>query len=334
MRALRGCALACLFAFALPTLAAEPVSITPWFAFHSDFDTNLNDALVIAGRERAANRAELFKGGNAKACFDGLAPSQRAGWNLAVDYYARIVSPAGWDDRQQFLLRIALAGLAENLDERASGYLELAEHMRGAAEPAYTACGWDQQDAANRAWVERLMPRIQQHGAAIAQRLEAVYGTPWHGLPLRVDVVAHAPPVGANTIWLNPEGGHILVSSGIEDALALEIMFHEASHTLVSYGRGDPLPLALEAAAQNTGVELPRDLWHVVMFYLTGEVMREVLGEAYTPYMVTQGLWDGRWGRYREAVEASMPAYLEGSATLQQAAASLLQKLHAEPGPD
>lgn len=326
MRALRGMAFACLFAITLPVLA-EPISTTPWFAFHSDLQTNLNDALVIAGRDREAGRAELFKSGEAKACFDELAPSQRAGWNLAVDYYARIVSPAGWDQRQQFLLRIALAGLAEDLDERASGYLELAEHMRGAAEPAYRACWWDIQHTANQAWIDGLHPQIEQHGEAVAQRLEALYGTALHGLPLRVDVVAHAPPVGANTIWLNPEGGHILVSSGIEDALALEIMFHEASHTLVSYGRGDPLPLALEAAAQTTGVELPRDLWHVVMFYLTGEVMREVLGEAYTPYMVTQGLWDGRWGGYRNAIEAALPDYLEGDVSLDQAAVSLLAGL-------
>jgi len=140
-------------------------------------------------------------------------------------------------------------------------------------------------------------------------------------------VVAHAPPVGANTIWLSPAGGHVLVSSTIADELALEIMFHEASHTLFAAGRGDPWPLALEGAAKELSVDLPRDLWHVVLFYLTGESICDMLADDCTPYMVSQGLWDGRWGQYRQAVEATLPAYLEGKADIDGAARALLRAL-------
>src|SRR4051812_37460398 len=137
-----------------------PVVTTPHFAFYSDFDTNLNDALIAAGVARKDGKPELFHAGDEVSCFGKLPPSARAAWNGAVGYYAEIISPANWGDRQQFLIRVQLAGFDEELnDAEARQFVEIARSFRAAAAPTYRACRWASQDEANRRWIEELKTR-------------------------------------------------------------------------------------------------------------------------------------------------------------------------------
>lgn len=305
------------------------VAVTPHFVFHSDFETNLNDALIVAGKARKRESPELFRSGDDASCFSELPPSARAGWNLAVDWYAEILASSDWSDRPQALIRYALAGLEGRDDDRARRFVTVARGFMMAAAPAYEVCHWARRDAENRGWIEDLAPRLEAHAAAIAPRLETLYATPWHGLPIRVDVVANAPSLGANT-WILDPGGHILISTKVDRDDALETVFHEASHTLMAPWRPDPVPEALVEIAKELEVEIIRDLWHVVMFYTTGMVVKDVLersGEPdYTPYMYKHGLWRGSWAPYREAVESSWPAYISGERTLHEAVTRLIEQ--------
>jgi hypothetical protein len=302
------------------------VMTTPHFAIHSDFETNLNDALIVAGVARGRDRPELFHDGAARECFAGLAPSARSGWNLAVDFYAEIVSPGGWMRRPQYLVRMELGGFDDELDDGSADYRRIAEGFRMAAAPAYESCRWQEQDAENRRWIGELIPKLAAHEAEITARLTTLYRTPWRGLPIRVDIVATALPVGANTYHTPP---HIVIGTANDDSDALEIIHHEASHTLMR--REDPVYRALSDAARAYDRELPRDLWHVVLFYTTGEAVRRTLAEAgqpdYTPYIYSHDLWNGSWGEYREAIEATWPAYLDGGSDLSSAASDLLRAL-------
>jgi hypothetical protein len=308
------------------------VETTPHFAFYSDFATNLNDALIAAGSARNDDAPELFHNGSEEeSCFLDLPSSVRTGWDLAVDYYAKVISPNSWLGRQQYLLRADLAGFDQEFDAGARRFIEIAQGIRMAATPAYEACRWSLQDAENRRWIDELIPQLSAHESAIAGRLEQLYQTPWHDLPIRVDIVYAALPVGANTIDTPP---HSLISSSIEDSDQLEIVLHEASHTLMR--RNDPMQQALAEAARELDMELPRDLWHVVLFYTTGETVRRILEEdgelAYSPYMYRYNMWNGRWGEYRDAIEKTWPAYLDGQRTLPQAASDLLQALAETKG--
>jgi len=303
-----------------------PVATTPHFVFYSDFDTNLNDALIAAGKARTNERPELFHGGEEKACFHALAPSARAGWNLAVDFYEEIISPSEWGDRPQVVIRYELANLEGRDDERARRFAHTVRGLRLAASQAYADCRWKTQDAENRSWIEDLTPKLEKHAAKISPRLEKAYAMAWHGLPIRVDVVQHAPPVGAST-WILEPGGHILISTGVTREESLETVFHEASHTLMAPWRPDPVPKALDHAVNEAKVEAIRDLWHVVLFYTTGDVVRGVLEEAgepgYTPYVYAHDLWQGRWGPYRNPIEDAWPDYMKGEKTLAEAARDL-----------
>jgi hypothetical protein len=94
--------------------------------------------------------------------------------------------------------------------------------------------------------------------------------------------------------------------------------------------RGDPVRQALEDAAKSANFELPNDLWHVVLFYGTGELVRRIRSERgepdYTP-IVYEIYARGSWTAYREALEANWLPYVEGKRSLENAAAGLIAAL-------
>ena len=315
--------------------AAKRVSVvaTPHFAFHSDFATNLNDALIAAGLARKKHEAELFRSGGEVSCFNKLPPPERAAWNAAVDYYAQIISPAGWQAREQFLLRMELVGFdPEPKAPEDREFVNIARNLRAAAAPAYAACRWPAQDAKNRSWIAELQPKLAADEDKAASRVQQLYQKKWTTLPVVVDVVETVDWSGANTAWSDTGQGDVLIASSPGGPAAFEILFHESSHVLMD--RHDPVRQALEDAAKAAGFELPRDLWHVVLFYTTGEAMRPILdarGPApYTP-MLYAIFERGSWKEYREALETSWRPYVDGKRTVDEAAADLVGALRKRP---
>lgn len=313
-----------------------PVVTTPHFAIYSDFDTNLNDALIAAGLARKNGKPELFHSGAETSCFEELPPSKRAAWDGAVDYYAKIISPVEWNDRQQYLLRMQLVGFdAEWQSIGGTEFVEIARSFRAVATPAYKACRWTAQDEKNLRWIAELKPRLAADEERIARQIEQLYQKRWKTLPILVDVVETVDWSGANTSWSNSGQGDVLISSSSEGATAFETIFHEASHILMD--RGDPVRQALEEAARAVDFNLPNDLWHVVQFYTTGEAVRRILDErgqpGYTP--MVYGIFDrGTWAEYREALENDWRPYVDGKRSLAEAAAHLIAALRRqEPRP-
>jgi hypothetical protein len=134
----------------------EPVLETPHFAFHSDFDTNLEDALELAAAARHREAPGLFDSGPEAACFGERPAAERAAWNRAVDYYAEIVVP---EERgrspEGTTLRLDLAGVVpdEEWEGESRSWVELGRAFRAAAAPAYRACRWPAQDRENCRWI-------------------------------------------------------------------------------------------------------------------------------------------------------------------------------------
>ena len=135
---------------------------------------------------------------------------------------------------------------------------------------------------------------------------------------------------GANTIV---EPHHILISSvddGYRGWAALEMIFHEASHTIIGRDRGEPTR-QVNRAAERLGIEVPRNLSHVILFYTTGEVVRELLrertGEEYLPYLYSRGLFENAWPEFRAPMETWWKPYLIGETGMAAAAEGVLQAL-------
>ena len=102
------------------------------------------------------------------------------------------------------------------------------------------------------------------------------------------------------------------------------MLFHEASHALINNVR-----LAVTSAATAANKQ-PRDLWHVVLFYIAGEVTRQQLaknGIAYRPYLYANGLFDTAWPAFRGPVEQHVRPFVDGQVTRDRMAAGLAQAL-------
>jgi len=332
--------LAGLIAIIAVPAPAQPASgssvlTTPHFAFYSDLATNVHDALITAATARRSEQPELFTAGVHRACFDGIAASDRDGWTRAVEYYT-----AGRSTRlQRVLQRLELAGLVQRdglSDAADRQFLEEWAAVRDAAAPAYRQCRWPAQDAVNRGWIEGVKPLLAAHETTLGEQLPALFKAPWAGLPFRVDVVETALPVGGDSARPDFPTLHILVSStnsGNQDRAALEVVFHEASHFLA--GPWSPLSTALAAAAEESGFTPPGDLVHQVHFFMTGETVRRVLARAgepsYTAYLYAHKLFSDR---FRDAAARAWPAYLNGTRTLTDAARDLVRMLRETLRPD
>ena len=252
----------------------------------------------------------------------------REAWDQAVDYYAKTVSSGDWTGREQTSLRLALAGLHRSIEATALPFLDSARVVRAGASPAYRQCRWAEQAVRNRAWIDSVQTLLGAHEEVIAGRLETLYEQKWRGLPVLVDIVETVSWSGANSFVLAEGGGHLLVSPAYAGPASLEVVFHESSHLLM--GRNAPVRRALEVAATAANYRLPADLWHVVLFYQTGEVVRRIVAESGVPDYrpMLYGIFDrGTWTAYRSALEAEWRPYVDGTRTLAEAAAALIRAL-------
>ncbi len=185
-----------------------PVATTPHFALYSDFATNLNDALIVAGTARKFDRPELFHSGEEAICLGEMPPSARSGWSLAVDFFEEFIAPVEFNQYPKYFLRMHLAGYGEEVNDAPSNqFIEIAKGFQSAATPTYRACRWISQDKENRHWIKEITALLAIHEQQIARRLEQLYQKPWDGLPIRTDVVDTVSWSGADSIIREPAGG-------------------------------------------------------------------------------------------------------------------------------
>jgi len=166
-----------------------------------------------------------------------------------------------------------------------------------------------------------------------------------------VDVAAYANWAGAYTT-LDPLRVTISsLDSRNQGSEALEVLFHEASH-----GIAEPVQDAIIRECRQRDKAIPRDLWHALIFYTTGEVIRPVLASSdatprgeldlrsptstsgssptsarensrstsaagYTPYALREGLYERGWKSYLDVLQRFWQPYIDGRATFSDAIA-------------
>jgi len=255
--------LSCLVALMLGAPAAQSPKL---FTFHSNPWLNLHLHLRAGARGMPPPA--------------GLADADRAQWNAAADFYKPYAQQDLSSDEMRDISdalrgaehRPTLDGVMVNADLKAT-----LERMM----PIYRKAGWPEQDRANRAWIAAVEPLLDQHAAAISRAIARTYETTWPQAPIDVDLAPTAGPDGAYT---TAPPIHVTIASrdpGYQGLHALEILFHESSHSDIS-----SLFTRVRQSAADQNVTVPRQLWHGVLFF-TGEelTMRELKahGIAYTP---------------------------------------------------
>ena len=281
------------------------------FAVHSAFWPNLHQTLW-------AESSGLSKPGTGH-----LTPEERKAWDAAIAYYKKDIA----DLHPLFEMGpIRKVILSIQTEVPATGLMPPHREALMAAMPVYRKHWWPEHDRANRAWVADPFAKVASLSPAVPDRLVKLYGTDWFTSTVRVDVVRNASREGAFTS-IDPPPAHITMSSASEVLTgwtAAEILFHEASHALVF-----PMLKAFDAELKAQGKKAPV-LWHVALFYLTGEVVRQTLaerGDAYEPYLYKTGLFDRAWPQFKAAIETYWKPYIDGKLPRDEAIKNVVSEI-------
>jgi hypothetical protein len=251
---------------------------------------------------------------DAPLSLDALTEQERRVWTEALDQYERSLAPHDLlFDRDMVAMNNRLAEMGDQENAEATGFLPAIIAALGRVAPIYRAHWWPEDDRTNREWIEDVAPLVEQMGAQLARQLSVIYKAPWPSHAIRVDVCVYAGVFGGYTT-LDPL--HITVSSRDrrnQGLSALELLFHEASH-----GMADPVRGTLDGEFRALDKPIPRDLWHALLFYTTGEVVRRMLASSghteYLPYAQRNGLYVRDWQGYEQALERDWRPYLENRA--------------------
>ncbi len=323
----------------------------PVFELHSGFWINLHHTLYYEARQRRAflsrdaNAAKPTTSPKSVLAGKGLTDAEQKAWDDAVAYY--MVNYADKD----LLFTTELVQLKDQL-----GDFEDCDELSGrkrkfcdaglpanltqvleAAAPVYRAHLWPEHDQANRRWILQVAPLVREQGVGLSERLADIYQTRWPHEKIRVDVVAYANWAGAYTT-VDPL--RVTISSldpRNQGPQALEVLFHEGSH-----GIAEAVQKAIIRECRQRDKPIPRDLWHALVFYTTGEVIRTVLTSAsgkpgnkgsgsaenaYNTYAFREGLYQRGWRNYLELLQRFWQPYLDGKATFDDAIARMVSSL-------
>jgi hypothetical protein len=308
----------------------------PVFELHSGFWLNLHHTLYGLARQSRDGRGSPSGAGAGVAM--RLSPNEQAAWDAAVSYYT-----ANYQDKDllfntELILLKNQLGDFEQCDELSGAKVKTCDaglparltRVLDAAAPVYRAHQWPEHDRANRRWIAGVSPLVRTKGVELSQRLAEIYQTKWPKERIRVDVSAFANYAGAYTT-LDPL--RVIISSTDprnQGDSALEVLFHEASN-----GIAEPVQLAINRECRQRDKAIPRDLWHALVFYTTGEVIKPVVnaenagadGSEYTPYAFRERLYQRGWDDYLKLLTQFWQPYLDGKVTFDDAIAHIASAL-------
>jgi hypothetical protein len=320
-----------VFAFLDKHCGAELVARQGSFVLYSSFWTNLHHALYAeAWRRRGA--AEPLAGVLPEPLDAELTDDEQRAWSAALAFYDGRIA-----DRDLLFgltgTRLALVGAGMT----APTFLPDPQHldMLLAAAPVYRAHWWSAHDAANRAWIADVVPRLATLAPEVPERLAELSRQPWFDREVRVDVVRAASAEGGYT-GFNPEPAHITIASGDPNQQrwhAAEAIFRQALHAVAN-------PTIAQAILMRSGAGVrdaqSRDLWHAALYYTTGEVVRQALvaqDVEYEPILYATGVLDGDWSTLRMPLETYWQPYVDGDASLDDAVRGLVDAADAARTP-
>jgi len=369
MRAiLTRCPLLLVAALLLPlaSQAAPQIDTTygplPVFELHSGFWINLHHTLYQEARQRSnsptshetADKSSKPTLPVMRAARAPLTAVEQRAWDDAVAYYVAHYATQDLLFSTELLLLKNQLGDFEDCDELSgarkktcdAGLSPKLTQILDAAAPVYRAHLWPDHDRANRRWIARVAPLVREQGVGLSERLADIYQTRWPKDKIRVDVSAYANWAGAYTT-LDPLRVTIAsLDARNQGAEALEVLFHEASH-----GIAQPVELAINRECRQRDKAIPRDLWHALIFYTTGEVIKPVMsaqhsplstiassasptdpdgsvpGGGYVPYAVREGLYQRGWDDYLKLLIRFWQPYLDNKTTFDDAIAPMVSSL-------
>ncbi|HEU4522000.1 MAG TPA: hypothetical protein VFT12_08360 [Thermoanaerobaculia bacterium] len=303
----------------LALLATLPASAQQW-DLQSNFWVNLHQTMLDAAL-------------NGRAIEGTLTDSERSAWNNAVhNYRVRFYGRSPIFDEELVRINDALSYAADLPPE---GFAEDVTKALLMAAPVYRRVRWPLDQRTNQFWISVAEGMLRDTGEELARAHARVYGVAFPAR-VRVDVSPSAGQFGAYTTISNGLV-HTTISSsdpGYQGYAALEMLMHEASHAMVGAASGAIGP-EIQSAARNAGVLAPRELWHAILFYTSGELTRRALRERgirdYTSYMYKQGMFDRVFGGLRQPLETVWQSFIDGRVERTMAIAAIVEATGSRP---
>jgi hypothetical protein len=342
----------------------------PVFEFHSGFWINLHHTLYKEAKQRSAPAPqssaaiappEILQ--SPSTARPPLSPAELRVWTDAVNYYATHYADRDLLFSTDLIVLKNQLGDFEDCDELSGARKKTCDaglppqitHILESAAAVYRAHTWPAQDRANRRWIARVAPLVRDEGLGLSERLASIYQAKWPKPKIRVDISAYANAAGAYTT-LDPL--RVTISSldpRNQNTAALEVLFHEASH-----GIAEPVEQAIVRECHQRDKAIPRDLWHALIFFTTGEVIRPIMTAntdpqfasaqpapnpsvpdepspnspdarvtvaGYTPYAVREGLYERGWDDYLKLLTRFWQPYLDGQSSFDDAIARMVSSL-------
>jgi hypothetical protein len=306
--------------------ATPSAKLLSQFHFESSLWPNLHHFLYVLARARNgapdSDRIAVRQAPKDTDGFDALPAPQQHAWEEAVADYQAHAAKLDITYGTPVDVNYAVADLAgsQSIEET----LEIPVPIRNAlaeAGPLYRTLWWPRHNAANRAWIGQLTPRVEQYGPRIVDRLTGAFQHPRPSLPLRVEAVAYANPQGAYTTddpplitmsSLNPQ------HTGVD---GLEQLFHECSHLMMG-----TVDAGLALRARPAGKKLSRDVSHAILFYTVAETFRTLIPD-HIPYPDHYRVWDRGLSQYHDLLKVDWQPYLDGKVTMDDALDRLMRAI-------
>jgi hypothetical protein len=308
-------------------LALSAQTATPIFRFETDgFWLNLHHFLYVLGRVEAKMpdvKRETVAGAPADEAegLKTLTDAERRAWRDAVTVYAAGLSRLDTVfDRALYDVTNAVRRASPDRDARSLQIDVAVADALDRAAPIYRKAWWPRHREANRRWLQSMQEPLQKYGPQILTFVTRAYQEPWMSGGFPVNISGLSNWAGAYSTYdsllviatLNP---------GNQGLHGFEIMFHEAMHQWDEEIDGRLLKIARANKLKFNDL-----LSHAMIFYTTGEAMKTVV-PTHLPYAEIAGIWKGRMGVFKPALDAHWKPYLEGKLTLDEALLALQRGL-------
>lgn len=282
-----------------------------------------------------AHQTILYAAQNGKGADPAWTIGEQTAWRDALEFY-RIHFLGRSPVFDEELIRIndtltntPASSFPEGLDEAFVNALKKAAAV-------YRRNLWPADDRANRFWISMAQTMLKDAGDDLADDHSKVYGLEYPAR-IRVDVAPYAGEFGAYTTAVDGFV-HTTISSrdpSYQGFAALEMLLHEGSHAIVG-ANSSTIGLVLTNAARERRLLLPRQLWHALLFYTSGELTRRALaarGIEYVPYADRGAMYETAFKNMRTSLDSVWRAYLDGKSSREDALVRIAEATGSAPPP-
>ncbi|MDX1627275.1 MAG: hypothetical protein R3345_01175 [Fulvivirga sp.] len=217
------------------------------------------------------------------------------------------------------------------LDAIPAKFQEHVEILKDVNE-VYAAYFWPEHQATCKKVLDDNIDLIRQTEEKFAYGMMDLTRKPWQREKIKVKITYYGTASNCNFehrpyTTLTPT--HVVMTAhGANDIPGnwVELLFHESAHHLI-FSKYYFIGGTIEDITEIMGTE-PRQFWHAYLFYLTGELTKQIFEEQNLTYETTYMQRKVVFGRYYHLLDKYLKAYMQRNITLEEATRKILTELN------